>query len=252
MFFCLAEWLYLTKFNERHVLLDLVQDKYIMLEEEYSTVLTFLLNHKFALNRDGEPEVITEVRLPSKFQEISKEFIDAGYVNLSKVPFKKKSCAKANILPLTGAAIVDWKIPLWSLEQKAYFKDIVIAFLMLIKFQFILRFRGMFYMIKRLQKIASNAKNVEFATDIEKLNRLVVALNRTCLYFPKQIKCLEWSYCLVSMALQRRIKCNLVIGLQLPPFIAHAWVEINDNVIADSPTLPDELAIILREPFAKS
>jgi len=41
------------------------------------------------------------------------------------------------------------------------------------------------------------------------------------------------------------------IGVQNLPFVAHAWVKANDEVIADTPSLPETLSVILLEPFVK-
>ncbi len=54
----------------------------------------------------------------------------------------------------------------------------------------------------------------------------------------------------VLLALRRRWKCNLEIGIQNYPF-ADAWVECDGKVVMDSQDLRTGLAIILNEPFRR-
>jgi hypothetical protein len=39
---------------------------------------------------------------------------------------------------------------------------------------------------------------------------------------------------------------TLVIGVQNRPFYAHAWVELDGEIIGDDPRLPEQLAVIYK------
>ena len=69
------------------------------------------------------------------------------------------------------------------------------------------------------------------------------------LFFPIKVKCLEWSVVFAILAFEKNWRCNLEVGVQNMPFMAHAWVNANGKVIADDIEIPERLSIILSEPF---
>jgi hypothetical protein len=75
---------------------------------------------------------------------------------------------------------------------------------------------------------------------------LVKSLNGACLLYRKKTKCLEWSAALVVLGFEYGFDFTLVIGVQNRPFYAHAWVELDGEIVGDDPRLPDQLAIIHR------
>lgn len=83
----------------------------------------------------------------------------------------------------------------------------------------------------------------------EELNQLSALVNKACTFFYKKTKCLEWSAVFVMLALQRGWACNLVVGVSNYPFNSHAWVECDNQVIADNKSLANDMAKILVEPF---
>jgi hypothetical protein len=59
------------------------------------------------------------------------------------------------------------------------------------------------------------------------------ALEIACCFYPKQTLCLERSAVLVEMLRRNGIPAHLVIGAQKLPFKAHAWVEVDGQIIHD-------------------
>ena len=114
----------------------------------------------------------------------------------------------------------------------------------------ILKKKGVYPLIKTIKK-AREKNNSFLKKDAKTFNPLVAALNRACLYFPFQTKCLEWATALTLMALKRKWRCNLEIGVQNFPFAAHAWVKTYDGIVADQKELPEQLSVILSEPFSE-
>jgi hypothetical protein len=62
------------------------------------------------------------------------------------------------------------------------------------------------------------------------------AINWACLLYFKEVQCLQRSAALVCLLRALGIPAQLVIGAQQLPFRAHAWVELNGEVINDSPS----------------
>ncbi|WP_084152434.1 lasso peptide biosynthesis B2 protein [Burkholderia sp. A1] len=62
---------------------------------------------------------------------------------------------------------------------------------------------------------------------------LVVSLNLACLVFPRRTKCLEWACTFVLMGRRYGYDFDMVVGVQNRPFFAHAWVELNGEIVGD-------------------
>ncbi|AOK31580.1 MULTISPECIES: lasso peptide biosynthesis B2 protein [Burkholderia] len=74
---------------------------------------------------------------------------------------------------------------------------------------------------------------------------LIRSLNAACMLYPKKTKCLEWATTLVLLGFRYGHDLRLVVGVQNHPFYAHAWAELDREVVGDEPTLRDQLAVIL-------
>jgi hypothetical protein len=61
------------------------------------------------------------------------------------------------------------------------------------------------------------------------------AINLACVFYFKEVQCLQRSAALVCLLRDLGIPAQLVIGAQQLPFRAHAWVEVNREVINDNP-----------------
>jgi len=148
-----------------------------------------------------------------------------------------------------GVSNVDWSLPLEN--KKVHLNSSVLrAFMTLLQVNFYIKVRGFYstiQLIKKSRKIQSNY----IIPRNEELTNLANIVNKACLIYPTRTKCLEWAMTFVLLALKRKWKCNLEIGVQNYPFFAHAWVECDGKVVMDSQDLREGLAIILNEPFRK-
>lgn len=68
------------------------------------------------------------------------------------------------------------------------------------------------------------------------------------LWSPIRITCLPLSFSVVAELIRNNIPAQLVIGVRPTPFVAHAWVEIDQRVCGDDPTLKDCYGEIYRTP----
>lgn len=76
------------------------------------------------------------------------------------------------------------------------------------------------------------------------IDQLVRSMNGACMLYWKRTKCLEWGVALVLLGFEYGFDLRLFIGVQNRPFYAHAWVQLNDQVIGDDQCLPEQLAVI--------
>jgi hypothetical protein len=59
------------------------------------------------------------------------------------------------------------------------------------------------------------------------------ALDLACAFYPKRALCLQRSAVLVKMLRRRGSTAHMIIGAQKLPFKAHAWVEVDGEIIND-------------------
>ncbi len=68
------------------------------------------------------------------------------------------------------------------------------------------------------------------------LEPLATSVALACLFYPKQVLCLQRASVLCQMLRKRGVHAQFVVGIQQNPFRAHAWVEVDRIIIND--TLP--------------
>lgn len=66
------------------------------------------------------------------------------------------------------------------------------------------------------------------------INVCIAALDHAQVYYPKKEMCLQRSAALTLLLRDKGYSAQMVVGAQPYPAKAHAWVELNDQVIGDS------------------
>lgn len=251
MFFHTSNFTYLTYFNDEIIVLNLYKNQYIILRKALAKVLYFalknefrLLNDNYILSTNAKSKNLSSTLFNKSIRFLRKlNILDSkDYDYPCSILLKKKKFS-------SGMENIDWRMSYGILNDKVSKKLVLEAYFTLLKVNVILKIGGFYRLIKKIKK--EKLRNIKYTLqnhDADHFNTLTTALNKACFFYPTKTKCLEWSATLVLMALRRRWKCCLVIGVQNLPFIAHAWVESNDTVIADSRELPQNLSVILSEP----
>lgn len=72
------------------------------------------------------------------------------------------------------------------------------------------------------------------------------AVDMACIWYWKEVLCLQRSAATVSLLKQFGVPAQLVIGAQQMPFKAHAWVEVGGRVINDKLYTPEMYAVLDR------
>jgi Transglutaminase-like superfamily len=80
----------------------------------------------------------------------------------------------------------------------------------------------------------------------EAKERIVTAVNNACVWYPKRSLCLQRSAVLTCMLRSYGFPAAMVVGTQRVPFKAHAWVELDGQVVNDKPDMPELYAEIQR------
>lgn len=65
------------------------------------------------------------------------------------------------------------------------------------------------------------------------VERICLALDMACIWYWKEVLCLQRSAATTCLLRKYGISAHLVIGAQQMPFKAHAWVEVDGRVVND-------------------
>jgi hypothetical protein len=117
------------------------------------------------------------------------------------------------------------------------------SWLLLLYFEFVMRFRDFkaIYRLVRERKVhpATSAKQ----TTSERLCR---AIDIACVFYFKQVLCLQRSAATAVLLRRHGWSAEMVIGAQMVPPAFHAWVEIDHTVINDKPYMLDIYQVLDR------
>jgi hypothetical protein len=76
--------------------------------------------------------------------------------------------------------------------------------------------------------------------------QLCQAIDLACVWYWKQVLCLQRSAATVFLLREFGIEAQLVIGAQLMPFQAHAWVEVDGRAVNDHSYTNEMYAVLDR------
>jgi hypothetical protein len=72
------------------------------------------------------------------------------------------------------------------------------------------------------------------------------AVDLACIWYPKEVLCLQRSAATACLLRKYAISAQLVIGSCQMPFRAHAWVEVDGRVVNDKPYTNEMYAVLDR------
>jgi hypothetical protein len=89
----------------------------------------------------------------------------------------------------------------------------------------------------RVRKKAASPLSVE---------EICAAVDMACIWYWKEALCLQRSAATACLLREYGISAQLVIGAQQMPFKAHAWVEVENQVVNDKPYMHEMYAVLDR------
>ena len=87
------------------------------------------------------------------------------------------------------------------------------------------RFETIYNMVKRWN-VAHGNDDAQPAVD-----RVCSAVNYACIWYPKQVFCLQRSVVTTYLLKKHGVDAQMVLGAQKLPFQAHAWVEVGGRAV---------------------
>lgn len=230
MTYILKPYVRCCMYNDQVVFLNLKSDKYIFFNQKDSPLVEQILTKPFSRQRSEKSKDIIK----------NLEALDLIQKSLTSDPNTLKKTYSS------GSPNLDWVIHDVPLKVPPSILEALYAYFVLISVYIRMSLFGFYHLIEKLKRhdlALTESKNTEI------IQQKVWALNQASFYFPKRVKCLEWSLALCFILLRKGQKATLQIGLQNFPFASHAWVKVDNEIIADDPNLSRNLAVILSEPF---
>lgn len=83
-------------------------------------------------------------------------------------------------------------------------------------------------------------------SDAPAVERICSAVDTACIWYWKDVLCLQHSAATACLLKQHGIAAQMVLGAQQMPFKAHAWVEVAGQVVNDKPYVSEIYAILDR------
>jgi RNase P/RNase MRP subunit p29 len=74
--------------------------------------------------------------------------------------------------------------------------------------------------------------------------RICAGIDRACIWYWKQVLCLQRSAATACLLKQHGVAAHMMIGAQHVPFKAHAWVEVEGQVVNDRPYMREMYDVI--------
>jgi hypothetical protein len=82
--------------------------------------------------------------------------------------------------------------------------------------------------------------------ETDTIDRVCFAVDMACIWYWKEVLCLQRSATTVWLLRHHGIPAHMVIGVQQLPFKAHAWVEVHGQVVNDKPYMPEMYVVLDR------
>jgi hypothetical protein len=80
----------------------------------------------------------------------------------------------------------------------------------------------------------------------ERTRQICQAVDTACIWYWKEVLCLQRSAVTARLLKAHGISAQMLIGAQQMPFRAHAWVEVEGQVVNDKPYMREMYAVLER------
>jgi hypothetical protein len=238
MFCVIPNYIHAISYNNQVIILDMHKDKYYFLKPEIiSDIMLGLANEFTSLHE------INSAKLSYKTSKNLNMLITLGIIRMEKArPLSHKPFLN-EIKFSKGSTQLNWYMGNNSIQNKS---NVSINFLIL---KSVCYFAYLTFKIKILSlhnaiRYVVNYSTKKASANSHNIEDVIRAVNKASLLFPLKSKCLLWSLVTTIMLRHNNITAQFNIGVQNMPFMAHAWVEVEDKIIADSHEIPKAMAVI--------
>jgi len=122
-------------------------------------------------------------------------------------------------------------------------RETVTAFIGLAAFDLLLKVAGFQSLIKRVEHWPTSEPRT---TDREICRRVRAIVDRAQMYYPKKAMCLQHSAVVTCLLRRRGVPAEMVLAAQEFPAKAHAWAEVDGEVVNDNDSVKNEYFTLRR------
>lgn len=122
-------------------------------------------------------------------------------------------------------------------------RETLTAFAGLLAFDLLLKFRGFYSLINRVEHWPITEPHT---TDLQTCRRVRAIVDRAQMYYPKKAMCLQHSAVLTCLLRRRGVPAEMVLAAQEFPPRAHAWAEVEGEVINDRQSVKNSHRVLRR------
>jgi hypothetical protein len=120
---------------------------------------------------------------------------------------------------------------------------VIEAWLLLVSFELAVRFRSFQAIRTTVQRQQIWPTTTTGSIACETLSR---AMDYACVFYFKRVQCLQRSSATTLLLRRHGWDAEMVTGVQIIPYNAHAWVEIHGEVVNDKPYMHDIYQVLER------
>lgn len=95
----------------------------------------------------------------------------------------------------------------------------------------------------RIHKMVKRWRVARRLPDDDAINRVCTAVNYACIWYPKQVLCLQCAFVTTYLLRKKGVFAHMVLGAQKLPFKAHAWVEVDGRAINERSNVQGTYAV---------
>jgi hypothetical protein len=126
--------------------------------------------------------------------------------------------------------------------KRSALQSVLASWLLLLYFDCLMRLGG----FARVHEAVRREKVIPKPNMHGRDHELSHAVDLACVLYFKPVFCLQRSAALALLLRRHAIEAEMVIGAQLLPFLAHAWVEVGGGAINDKPYVGEIFQVLER------
>lgn len=99
---------------------------------------------------------------------------------------------------------------------------------------------------KRVRSYVLHTSRKELEAPLETVRHVVDAVDIASVFYYKRVMCLHRSFAAVRLMRKSGVKAELIIASRPLPFLSHAWVEVDNQIVNDKPGYKRKLQVLER------
>jgi hypothetical protein len=116
------------------------------------------------------------------------------------------------------------------------------AFKELILYEFLTKFGG----FPRVRKFVKRTNRSDRAPERDTVKKVVDAVDIAGCFYVRQVMCLHRSFAATRLMRKMGVDAELIIATRPLPFLSHAWVEVDNEIVNDKKGYKRKLLVMER------